>query len=205
MLSLKVELWVGVSYNLFWKKVGTWSLDQLQFRLPTYVTWSCWCEEWCVHSSVCEFSPPQPQPAGLLLMGVAGHTFILLQSFLLIELKWKSNDIINPTGQIRFCVLSNLQYSPCQTSSSNGKEAPTPASTVNVRKGRSRSKRIARCLQGSRQPLKGQWSLSVAGSCGRILSKTCENVVNLFCFGHKSDQPAGSLFVEWIAPQETRA
>lgn len=50
MLSLKVELWV------YFEKNGTWSLDQLQFRLPTYVTWSCWCEEWCAHSSVCEFS-----------------------------------------------------------------------------------------------------------------------------------------------------
>ena len=203
MLSLKVELWVGVSYNLFWKKVGTWSLDQLQFRLPTYVTWSCWCEEWCVHSSVCEFSPPQPQPAGLLLMGVAGHTFILLQS--LRTLNWNENQMISSTPLVKSGSVYCQTYSPCQTSSSNGKEAPTPASTVNVRKGRSRSKRIARCLQGSRQPLKGQWSVSVAGSCGRILSKTCENVVNLFCFGHKSDQPAGSLFVEWIAPQETRA
>ena len=203
MFSLKVELWVGVSYNLFWKKVGTWSLDQLQFRLPTYVTWSCWCEEWCVHSSVCEFSPPQPQPAGLLLMGVAGHTFILLQS--LRTLNWNENQMISSTPLVKSGFMYCQTYSPCQTSSSNGKEAPTPASTVNVRKGRSRSKRTARCLQGSRQRLKGQWSLSVAGSCGRILSKTCENVVNLFCFGNKSDQPGGSLFVEWIAPQEARA
>ena len=163
-----------------------------------------------VRGVVCAFKclwilPAAATASGSVVDGCGWAHLHFVAVIMHIELKWKSNDIINPTGQIRFCVLSNLQYSPCQTSSSNGKEAPTPASTVNVRKGRSRSKRIARCLQGSHQPLKGQWSLSVAGSCGRILSKTCENVVNLFCFGHKSDQPAGSLFVEWIAPQETRA
>ena len=120
MLSLKVELWVGVSYNLFWKKVGTWSLDQLQFRLPTYVTWSCWCEEWCVHSSVCEFSPPQPQPAGLLLMGVAGHTFILLQS--LCTLNWNENQMISSTPLVK----SGFAY--CQTySTARAKQVPAMA------------------------------------------------------------------------------
>ena len=112
MFSLKVELWVGVSYNLFLKKswhLVTWSASIPIANLCHLIM--------LVRGVVCAFKclwilPAAAAASGSVVDGCGWAHLHFVAVITHIELKWKSNDIINPTGQIRFYVLSNLQPVP---------------------------------------------------------------------------------------------